>query len=473
MNNLIKIHRNNTQIDFTTIWKEGIFVFDSNVLLDLYRLPETARNDLISILEHENFKDRIWIGFQVLLEFLNNRYSTIGDQKNKFNEVQNLLKKAIQEYDQIVDSLNTELANLKLKQRHSLINPDKYITEKNIEKGKKYLLDFVSNLETLKEKHPDVNDDDEIKDIVLQLFKNKIGNGFNKKELEEIYKDGEERYGNKFPPGYKDNTKKGSHFHEDKEYIRKYGDLILWKEIIQKCKDQDLKYIVLITGDVKEDWWFEKRGKKLGPRIELLNEIYHNASSLDTFYMYDTSNFLKHAKQELKIDIKDESIKEVKELMELDKRLRKSKEESTDLVSVLDTIMLVKYMFSGLTIKIDSSINEIPSLYLFEETNLQNAIYEIFSNVMSHSINKSVRVMAQITEDLITLYFKNERNRIGLYKTIKEGEDMIPYRINDSRGKGINEIKKYLAKENITVDFTYNKDLFIVKLYIRFSKKVL
>ena len=53
--------------------------------MDLYRLPKSAREDLISIFKSDKFKDRIWIGFQVILEFLNNRFEAISDQKNKFN----------------------------------------------------------------------------------------------------------------------------------------------------------------------------------------------------------------------------------------------------------------------------------------------------------------------------------------------------------------------------------------------------
>jgi len=73
MDKLIRIHRDPEQLDFKKLWAEGIFVFDSNVLLDLYRLPVSARKDLIGIFESDKFKDRIWIGFQVILEFLNNR----------------------------------------------------------------------------------------------------------------------------------------------------------------------------------------------------------------------------------------------------------------------------------------------------------------------------------------------------------------------------------------------------------------
>ena len=46
------------------------------------------------------------------------------------------------------------------------------------------------------------------------------------------------------------------------EDIKKYGDLILWYQIIDKAKESK-KPIILISGDVKEDWWLEKNGKRI------------------------------------------------------------------------------------------------------------------------------------------------------------------------------------------------------------------
>lgn len=68
-------------------------------------------------------------------------------------------------------------------------------------------------------------------------------------ELSEIYSicdDGEKRYKKENPPGYKDAKKKDG--------IRKYSDLIGWKEVIQYARKSG-KNIVLVTDDVKEDWW--------------------------------------------------------------------------------------------------------------------------------------------------------------------------------------------------------------------------
>ena len=49
MDLLLRTHGENESINFDEVWAEGLFVFDANVLLDIYRLPESARNDMIKV----------------------------------------------------------------------------------------------------------------------------------------------------------------------------------------------------------------------------------------------------------------------------------------------------------------------------------------------------------------------------------------------------------------------------------------
>ncbi|NJC28449.1 PIN-like domain-containing protein [Neolewinella antarctica] len=90
---LNKIYRSADNIDFSTVWGEALFVFDSNVLLDLYRLPNSATEDLINLFKNENIQARCWIPKNTILEFYNNRISAISDQKNKFSKVESLIDK--------------------------------------------------------------------------------------------------------------------------------------------------------------------------------------------------------------------------------------------------------------------------------------------------------------------------------------------------------------------------------------------
>ena len=457
---LKKIYRDTDEIDFHKIWSEGIFVFDSNVLLDLYRLPRSAREDLISVLTSDKFNDRIWIGFQVALEFLNNKYEAIGDQKNKFNSVRNLLSKAEEQYYETMGELTRELKKLKLKQRHSLIDPDKFISEEKISDGIVFITDFLKELQSLEEKQSDVNDNDSIKKVVFDIFKGKIGDGFDKENLDVIYKDGAKRYDAEIPPGYKDKKKEGSYLFDNKEYVRKYGDLILWKEIIEKTESENLKYVVLVTGDVKEDWWFEKRGKKLGPRKELLNEIYTNAPSVESFHMYDTSSFLQYAKKELKLEIQDSSISEAKKLIALSRESRETDESGlVDLSEYLKT--LVKRMDS-LRAGIGKSVKNLP-LFRINEMIFYPSMMELLDNVRQHSVDNYVGIQARETEDLVVLKFKNKFDKSFVDSYMKNRES--------SRGFGVKSIFENLTRDGIDVHTSVKDDFYTIEFFIPRTSK--
>jgi hypothetical protein len=41
---LLKTHGDLDAVALDDMWKKAVFIFDSNVLLDLYRLPQSAKN---------------------------------------------------------------------------------------------------------------------------------------------------------------------------------------------------------------------------------------------------------------------------------------------------------------------------------------------------------------------------------------------------------------------------------------------
>src|SRR5947209_3997817 len=129
MQNLFPTHKELNIKDFEELWNKGLFVFDANVLLDLYRLPEKARKDLLNLFEHEKIKGRIWIPFQVSLEFTYNRLDVISDQKNKFTTVRKILEQTIVNIENLFVELDQKIKDLQLKKRHSVINAHPYINE--------------------------------------------------------------------------------------------------------------------------------------------------------------------------------------------------------------------------------------------------------------------------------------------------------------------------------------------------------
>lgn len=92
MKNSYKGFRQLSEADFKSLWKTAVFVFDANVLLNLYRYQSPTRDDLLKVLE--KLDDRIWIPYHVGLEFERNRLIVIADQKRRFSEVRKTVEKS-------------------------------------------------------------------------------------------------------------------------------------------------------------------------------------------------------------------------------------------------------------------------------------------------------------------------------------------------------------------------------------------
>lgn len=95
-----------TEEEFTSLWKDGLFVLDANFLLNIYRFPEKASNELLDIMS--KISDRLWIPYEAALEFQRNRLSVIADQKKKFSDVRIL-------FDDTKKQFKVGLSKLQLK----------------------------------------------------------------------------------------------------------------------------------------------------------------------------------------------------------------------------------------------------------------------------------------------------------------------------------------------------------------------
>lgn len=298
--------------EFTELWKNGLFILDANVLLNLYRYPKQASDDLLKVLEQ--LSNRLWIPHQAALEYQENRLAVISEQVKRFDDVRKVLKNA-------ENNLSEELSRLQLRKRHSTIDPDDFL-----EKVKGEFSKFEASLNQLEKDQPDIFSEDVLRNKIDRLLGAKVGNPFPFSELEKVYQEGKTRYEHKCPPGYEDVTKGKSGEKERQFYFcngltisREYGDLILWFQIINEVKTRGIKYVVFVTDDEKEDWWWiaESKGKKtIGPRPELIDEIKHKAD-ISLFHMYNSERFLQCAKKYLDVKIEPESVKQVQEITQL------------------------------------------------------------------------------------------------------------------------------------------------------------
>lgn len=281
MKNIFPGYYKKSKEELTQLWENGIICFDANVLLNLYRYSEETRNELLNLIE--KFSEKIWLPHQVALEYNRNRYEVIADQEKAYKEFVSKIK-------QIEDDLK------------STTKPP-FLSRKNHNALKKVFKEVNSEVEESINKYCNYLQQDSIFEQVSDIFQDKISAAFEKDEFDKIISEGEKRYKQKIPPGFEDEkTKDGE---------RKYGDLVLWKQIIKKATEEK-KPIILITDERKIDWWWKiKDGRNMGPRQELVEEIKREANV--DFHMYSSERFLTYGLKYLKEQINRKTLEEIQE----------------------------------------------------------------------------------------------------------------------------------------------------------------
>src|SRR5688572_10376163 len=88
---------------YARLWREGLIVLDTNVLLNLYRLPTTARDELLTVLEL--LRDRIWIPHHVALEFQRRRLTVISAERKSTEDALSSASDFVAEVKRRVDAL--------------------------------------------------------------------------------------------------------------------------------------------------------------------------------------------------------------------------------------------------------------------------------------------------------------------------------------------------------------------------------
>lgn len=314
------------------LWTEARFIFDTSSLLNIYRYNDKTRLDFFKTIKF--LEQRLWVPHQVAKEFYNNRINVILDQKKKYSELTETLDLSLKS---LRDGKFLKSAFLNVEDIEKAIKP-------GIEKARKII-------EDQKSKHPDLILKDPYLEEIANIIGENIGDEPSCDEFKQLCTQAEERVVNKIPPGYLDNQKPSP---------QKFGDALIWFEILKYAKTHQHS-IIFITDDDKEDWWLKVEGKKLGPRPELREEI-KKASGMD-FHIINPAFLLEHAEKRLKISISKESIINATTISdELNSVRDQSQQDSDNLLNQIDS-NIYKYWS---TIKSESnSINKLISNAVF------------------------------------------------------------------------------------------------------------
>lgn len=275
-----------TNEQFKTLWTDCIYAVDANVLLSLYRYSPIARKSLMQALD--SVGARIFIPHQAAKEFLKNRLSVTAGQAEEYT-------RAVKQITELVETLSNN-------KRHP------FLPEHQLPTFKAFVNSLCEQLEEQKGQVVGRLVHDETLDYIDNLFATSTGQPFDDAKLKTIETEGLLRYQNAIPPGYKDWKKDGSG-----DTQKKFGDLIVWKQLIEKAR-ADAKPFIFVTDDQKEDWWVQQSGRTIGPRPELIEEFLIETGQ--PFWMYSVDKFLEEIATLAKIQINQDVINEVIEVRE-------------------------------------------------------------------------------------------------------------------------------------------------------------
>lgn len=274
-------HYRLSQTELKSLWKESIVVVDTSVLLDIFRVSDDTAKQLLRTLEA--LKARLWLPYDVAREYHANLERVIAEQAKPYDEASKQLSELVSAFT--ASRKHPFIGATLLKRVEDLAD------------------DLRAELKTRKEGVLDLLTVNPLKDRIANLFDGRVGPPFSESALDTIYQEGKGRFAAEVPPGYADR--------KDKPEPRCYGDLVIWKAVLGYVASQR-RACLMITADVKDDWFLRVSGRTIGPRPELIAEVF--AAAKQRFHLYSADQFLRQAADYLGTDIPEDAIREVRDV---------------------------------------------------------------------------------------------------------------------------------------------------------------
>lgn len=215
-------------------------------------------NEFFSIIENDKMDERLWLPYHIVEEFVSKKekeYENIDTFENDLKKFGGYLKKILEfseeKYDRSIQIENYDIDQLKKFRKE--------IKGYGLDKLKNSIDSIIKNKSYLKDKD---NINNTVFDKLGNLFDNKVGENFNVYQLNKIFSEGELRNKYKIPPAFRDSKKP----------YNKFGDLIIWKQIIKYAKDNK-KNVIFVSNDNKDDWKLKCNTGEKVPHYKLINEF--------------------------------------------------------------------------------------------------------------------------------------------------------------------------------------------------------
>ncbi|MGK5169680.1 PIN domain-containing protein [Geodermatophilus sp. CPCC 205761] len=238
----------------TTPLAGRLIALDTNALLGLYRVHWSSTENILAALR--KIQDQLFLPAQVQREFWLNRDKVLREVMTA-NPTQGLataetsVKKLIAEAARDIDS--TERADLSRLVDETFTSLRQAIGVRSAaSRARRALADPSS---------------DAVLAALSEMFAGRTGAPFTLEEDERIRQQGLSRFARRQPPGYMDAAKADGGF----------GDYFLWEQLVAGAKTSG-RPVVLVTNDLKEDWWrLLSKNAPISARFELVDEMRSRA----------------------------------------------------------------------------------------------------------------------------------------------------------------------------------------------------
>jgi rRNA-processing protein FCF1 len=265
------------------MWREGLIVLDTNVLLNLYEYSEATRGALMRILSRVS--DRVWLPYQVADEF----------QRNRLNRMSQAFA--------VRHKLRDELDDLRIRIKKYLDPVDDAIV-RSLDEVRDYVDRRISmHRSVVGAEH---GHEDDIRHDLDKILVGRVGERPGAEAVESMTEEALRRFEERVPPGFRDEGRP--------------GDYLLWRQTMDHAKELGSP-VVFVTDDRKEDWWYVHKGLTVGPRPELVSEFWSEVDK--PIWFYNTESFLIAAKDRLGAEVSNDAVEDVRILEEDEERTRR------------------------------------------------------------------------------------------------------------------------------------------------------
>jgi hypothetical protein len=285
-----------TEEETKRIWGSAVFVFDTNVLLNLYRMSRETSLQIRGILK--TLQERLFLPHQVGVEFFKHLEEVIAEQVNAFERVRQFLRKVPENFRRDF-SRHPSIPITEITEALEKCVTKQVVVVTRIQKS--YPLNFLHH-------------EDPILPELDALFADSAEGPYTVAEDEALNKKVADRVERNEPPCFVSTGGKASTPPMNNPHR---GDGRVWFQIVNHAAATK-KPVIFVTGDERPNWWrtatLGNQDHVIGPHFQLIRDI--EAASGNGFMMYTQERFLSEAPKWLGVPEQSLAIEEVKQMRE-------------------------------------------------------------------------------------------------------------------------------------------------------------